>query len=90
MDARRILEDGYQRDLLEIKAIIEASTFKDIPTSADQNTSKASTSCGSTIVRDPDFTQTKGRKKQRIKDKFEREKPITIEFGDKIPNKQLI
>lgn len=90
MDARRILEDGYQRDLLAIRAIIEASTFKDIPKPTDPKTSKASTSCDSTSVRDPDFTQTKGRKKQRVKDKFERKKPITTEFGGKPPNKQLI
>ena len=92
MDARRILEDGYQCDLQAIRDIIEASTFQNIPDPPNPNSTGASTSTsfGTTGVRDPNFTQTKGRKKQRVKDKFERKKPITTEFGGKPPNKHLI
>ena len=53
-----------------------------------------STTCKTTksteTVIDPDYAKTKGRKKQRVGNKFERKMSITTEFGDKPPNEHLL
>ena len=57
-----------------------------MPTTNTKNKTKKRTKS----VLDPDYAKTKGRKKQRVGNKFKRKKPITTEFGDKSPNEHLL
>ena len=90
MEARRILEAGYQRDLLAVRNIINNMEMPRQETTADQSNTTSSAVRTSTTILDPQFTKTKGRKKQRVKNIFERQKPITTEFGSQPRNKHLL
>lgn len=99
-EARKILEDGYKRDMEAILSIINTTKFPERPQEQapdSPNTKPASTSAASTtteqpIVLDPQIASTKGRKKERFKNKFERKgkKPKTTEFVAPPPDKYLL
>ncbi|KAL8551638.1 hypothetical protein ACS0TY_000641 [Phlomoides rotata] len=80
-EARKILEEGHDRDLLVVKAL----TSKKI-----QHTSIESAQ--SMTILDPKRSPTKGRK-ARLKNHFQRSKKkssgTTREFGTQIPNAHL-
>lgn len=66
--------------------VINASAVPTMPTTSSTSKTTKSTE----TVLDPDYTKTKGKKKKRVGNNFERKGPITSEFGNKSPNEHLL
>lgn len=80
LEARRLLEESFERDSAAINAI--TSTIEE----AGPSTSSTLTQAPS--IRDPECARTKGRSK-RIKSAVEGGRSSATEFGSKTPNPHL-
>ena len=82
MDARRLLEDSYQRDLIAINQLVGKQ---------DETTSSGMPNVSTTTVLNPPHIKTKGRSKKRIKSHIEKKgksAKATNKSGTVIPRKE--